>query len=126
MNLYENLVGNSHELSPDYLTAKYENLLIDTEYIELGFKVSRDTFIFTTKRLIVIEKSLFSRNTYYESISYSKIIRLAIKTTPVFSLYNELIVWFSNRQNAFFRKKITKNIDIYAIKRYLITKIEQL
>ena len=56
MGLFSALLGNAGAVSQDELTAKYGQLLTDTEVIEMGFKLIRDLFIFTNKRLILVEK----------------------------------------------------------------------
>jgi len=56
MGLFSALLGNAGAVSQDELTKQYGNLLTDGEEIELGFKLIRDTFVFTSKRLILIDK----------------------------------------------------------------------
>lgn len=54
MGLLNKLLGNASEVSSEKLNEKYGRLLTDNENIELGFKLLRDTFMFTNKRLILI------------------------------------------------------------------------
>ena len=56
MGIFSALLGNAGAVSRDELKKQYEKLLIEGEIIELGFKLIRDTFIFTNKRLILIDK----------------------------------------------------------------------
>ena len=55
MGLFSSLMGNAGAVSPEELKKNYGQLLIAGEEIELGFKLIRDTFIFTNKRLILID-----------------------------------------------------------------------
>ena len=55
MGLFSALMGNAGAVSQDELKRNYGLLLIDNEEIEFGFKLIRDTFIFTNKRLIIID-----------------------------------------------------------------------
>ena len=55
MGLFSALLGNAGAVAPEELYKKFEKLLIDGEQIEMGFKLIRDTFLFTNKRLILIE-----------------------------------------------------------------------
>jgi hypothetical protein len=50
MGLFSSLLGNAGAVSQEELTKKYGQLLTNGEEIELGFKLIRDTFIFTNKR----------------------------------------------------------------------------
>jgi hypothetical protein len=54
MGLLSALIGNAGTVSQEELQSKYGQLLTDSEVIELGFKLLRDTFIFTNKRLVLV------------------------------------------------------------------------
>ncbi|SJZ48617.1 PH domain-containing protein [Chitinophaga eiseniae] len=54
--IFSALLGNAGTVSQQELVKDYGKLLTDTEVIELGFKLFRDTFIFTNKRLILVDK----------------------------------------------------------------------
>ena len=56
MGLFSALLGNAGAVDQESLIKEYGKLLIEGESIELGFKLIRDTFIFTSKRLILVEK----------------------------------------------------------------------
>ena len=76
MGIFSALLGNAGTVSQDELVKKYGQLLIDSEEIELGFKLIRDTFIFTNKRLILVEiQGLTGSKIEYKSISYKSISR---------------------------------------------------
>ncbi|CAM2772994.1 PH domain-containing protein [Flavobacterium frigoris] len=69
MGIFSALLGNAGAVTQEQLTKEYGQLLIDGEEIELGFKLIRDTFIFTTKRLILVDKQgLTGSKTEYKSI----------------------------------------------------------
>ena len=53
MGIFSSLLGNAGAVTQEDLLKKYGQLLTDSEEIELGFKLIRDTFIFTNKRLIL-------------------------------------------------------------------------
>ena len=53
MGFFSALIGNAGAVSQESLVKDYGKLLIEGEEIELGFKLIRDVFIFTTKRLIL-------------------------------------------------------------------------
>ena len=56
MGIFSALLGNAGAVTQEELKREYGKLLIPGEDIELGFKLIRDVFIFTTKRLILIDK----------------------------------------------------------------------
>jgi hypothetical protein len=55
MGLFSNLLGNAGAVAPGDLQREYQQLLVDNEQIEIGFKLFRDVFMFTNKRLILID-----------------------------------------------------------------------
>jgi len=55
MGFLSNLLGNAGTVSPDKLQTDYGKLLSEDETIEIGFNVFRDTFVFTSKRLIIVD-----------------------------------------------------------------------
>ncbi len=56
MGLFSAILGNAGAVNQEELIKQYGLLLIDNEQIELGFKLIRDTFIFTSKRLILVDR----------------------------------------------------------------------
>ncbi len=50
------LAGNYSEVSPEELTNEYGMYLMDGETITMGFKLVRDSLIFTDKRIIFTDK----------------------------------------------------------------------
>jgi hypothetical protein len=55
MGLFSAILGNAGAVSPEELAKQYGRLFTENEEIELGFKLIRDTFIFTNKRLILVD-----------------------------------------------------------------------
>lgn len=94
MGLFSAILGNAGSVSQEELTNKYGQLLTEGEEIELGFKLIRDTFIFTNKRLILIDvQGLTGSKTEYKSITYKSISRFSVETAGTFDLDAELKIW---------------------------------
>jgi hypothetical protein len=97
MGLFSALLGNAGAVSQEELTKKYAQLLTEGEDIELGFKLVRDTFIFTNKRLILIDvQGITGNKTEYKTITYKSISRFSIETAGTFDLDAELKIWISS------------------------------
>lgn len=80
MGLFSALRGNAGAVSQEELKKEYAKLLIEGEEIELGFKVFRDTFVFTTKRLILIDKQgVTGSKIEYKSITYKRFPDLVLR-----------------------------------------------
>lgn len=120
MGLLSAIIGNAGEVSQEELLKKYQQLLIDNESIELGFKLIRDTFIFTTKRLILIDKQgITGSKTEYKSISYKSISRFSVETNGTFDLDAELKIWVSSELEPSIRKQFNKSVNVYDVQRVL-------
>lgn len=120
MGLFSSLLGNAGSIETTVLQKDYGKLLIPSETIEAGFKLLRDTFIFTNKRLILIDvQGLTGRKMEYFSVSYRSISRFSVETAGSFDLDAELKIWISGEQNPSISKRFNKSVDIYEVQKIL-------
>ena len=120
MGLFSALLGNAGAVSKENLIKDYGKLLIEGEEIELGFKLIRDTFIFTTKRLILIEKQgITGSKVEYKSIIYKSISRFSVETAGTFDLEAELKIWVSSETNPSIVKQFNKAVNVYDVQNVL-------
>jgi hypothetical protein len=116
MGFFSALIGNAGTVSQETLVKDYGKLLIENENIELGFKLIRDVFIFTNKRLILIEKQGITGNKIeYKSITYKSISRFSIETAGTFDLEAELKIWVSSETNPSIVKQFNKSVNVYDV-----------
>ena len=107
------LVGNADEISPEELGEKYNHLLINNENVELGFKLFRDVFMFTNKRLILVDvQGITGSKIEYRSLPYKNISRFSLETAGTFDLDAELKIWISSENLPTVSKKFNKNIEM--------------
>lgn len=124
MGLFSALLGNAGTVSQQDLQKDYGKLLISGEEIELGFKLIRDVFIFTNKRLILVDKQGFTASKIeYKSISYKSITRFSIETAGTFDLDAELKIWVSSEQVPSIRKQFNKSVNVYDVHNVLATHV---
>jgi hypothetical protein len=122
MGIFSAFLGNAGAVSQEDLKKDYGKLLINGEEIELGFKLIRDVFIFTTKRLILIDKQgLTGSKIEYKSISYKSISRFSIETAGTFDLDAELKIWISSEQLPSIKKQFNKSVNVYDVHNVLAT-----
>jgi len=120
MGLFSALIGNAGIVSQDELLREYGKLLTEGEGLELGFKLLRDTFIFTTKRLILVDKQgVTGSKTEYLSINYKQISRFSIETAGTFDLEAQLKIWISSETTPSIIKKFNKSVDVYEVQKVL-------
>lgn len=120
MGLFSELLGNAGAVSQEELNKQYGQLLCEGEEIELGFKLIRDMFIFTTKRLILVDKQGITGNKVeYKSISYKSITRFSVETAGTFDLDAELKIWVSSELQPSVKKQFNKSVNVYDVQRVL-------
>ena len=123
MGLFSGLLGNAGVIDAEKLQSEYGQLLGDEESMEVGFKVIRDTFIFTNKRLILVDiQGLTGKKTEYLSIPYSKITKFSIETAGHFDLDAELKIWIGSEREPI-EKKFNKKVNIYDLQKVLANHI---
>ncbi|WP_396140968.1 PH domain-containing protein [Flavobacterium sp.] len=120
MGLFSALLGNAGAVDQEKLVKEYQKLLIEGEQIELGFKLIRDTFIFTNKRLILVEKQgITGSKIEYKSIIYKSISRFSVETAGTFDLEAELKIWVSSETNPSIVKQFNKSANVYDVQNVL-------
>ncbi|RVU01509.1 PH domain-containing protein [Mucilaginibacter limnophilus] len=120
MGLFSSLMGNAGVANPDELVKEYSMLLAEGENIEIGFKLIRDVFIFTNKRLILVDKQgITGSKVEYLSIAYKSISRFSVQTSGHFDLDAELRIWISGEVQPSLSKKFNKQVNVYDLQRIL-------
>lgn len=114
------VLGNASSVSQEELYKNFGQLLVDQEVIELGFVLIRDTFMFTNKRLIIVDKQgITGRKVEYLSIAYKSISRFSIETGGTFDLDAELKIWVSGEQQPSIQKQFNKSVNVYEVQKVL-------
>ena len=94
MGIFDALMGNASEADLNALQAEYSELLCNDERIEKAYKLIRDKWIFTNKRLIIQDtQGVTGKKREYMSIPYRSIERFSIETAGTFDMDAELKLW---------------------------------
>ena len=119
MGLLDALLGNASEVDGGKLQAEFEKVLAPRERIEKAYQLIRDLFIFTDKRLILVDKQgVTGSKIEYHSLPYRTITHFSIETGGHFDLDAELKVWVSGNSTPF-QKKFNKRLSIYEVQSVL-------
>ncbi len=119
MGLFDALMGNAGEVSLKDLESEVAQLLAQDEVVQKGFKLMRDFFIFTNKRMLMVDKQgLTGSKVSYHSIPYSKVTQFSLETAGTFDMDAELKIWVSG-MSAPFEQKISKGSDVLGLQREL-------
>ncbi|SJZ78023.1 PH domain-containing protein [Selenihalanaerobacter shriftii] len=111
MGFLDGLMGNASEMDIADLEKELKEILIDGEKIEKGYKVLRDYFVFTSKRLLLINKQGMTGNKVeYHSIPYKSIRHFSVETAGTFDADSELKLWIAG-SNMPLEKQFSKKGD---------------
>jgi hypothetical protein len=116
MSLLHNILGNATETSS--IHEEVQNSLIENESVIKSYKLIRDEIIFTTQRLILIDKQGISgKKMEVVSIPYKAITRFSKECAGTFDLDEELKIWIgSHSLPVSYRFKKGTNLDeVYKI-----------
>ncbi|WP_291653214.1 PH domain-containing protein [Clostridium sp.] len=119
MGIFNGLMGNASEVNLEALKKEYGKILTSTETIEKAYKLVRDMFIFTNKRLILVDKQgMTGKKTEYHSIPYKSITHFSIETAGHFDLDAELKIWISGTALPI-EKQFNSSLSIYELQTVL-------
>lgn len=110
MGIFNALMGNASEVNVQDISKEFAPILVTNEHIEKAFRVVRDMFIFTNKRLILIDKQLVGTKTGYISIPYQNIIKFSKESAGMLDLDAELKIWVKDESEPI-KKTFTKGSD---------------
>lgn len=120
MGLLSSIMGNAGTVSNSDLNRDYGNFLFDGENIEMGFKLIRDTLIFTSRRLIMVDiQGITGNKVEYMSVAYKSISKFSIETAGTFDLDAELKIWISSEAMPSITKKFNKSVNVYDVQKVL-------
>ena|SRR5215510_6698177 len=119
MGLLDALLGNASEIDPQKVQGEFAQILAPGEKIEKAYGLIRDLFVFTDKRLVLVDKQgLTGSKMEYHSLPYRSITHFSIETGGHFDLDAELKVWVSGTAEPF-KKEFNKRLSIYEVQRVL-------
>ena len=119
MGLLDGLLGNASEIDAAKLEGEFSKVLAAGEKIEKAYQLIRDLFIFTDKRLILVDKQgVTGSKIEYHSLPYRAITHFSIETGGHFDLDADLKVWVSGSSTPF-QKKFNKRLSIYEVQAVL-------
>ncbi|MBS4213386.1 MULTISPECIES: PH domain-containing protein [Neobacillus] len=119
MGFLDGLMGNASEVNVAEIQREFAKVLAPNEQIEKAYKLIRDLFLFTNKRLILVDKQgLTGKKVEYHSIPYKSITHFSIETAGNFDLDAELKIWVSGSALPL-QKQFNKNLNIYELQSVL-------
>ena len=119
MSVFDKLLGNATEVKIDDISKEFEPILIDGEVVESAFCVIRDKWVFTNKRLILLDiQGLTGSKREYMTIPYRSVDRYSIETSGTIDEDCEMKIWIKGMTEPLV-KEFKRNIDIAGLQRAL-------
>ena len=118
MGLLGGLMGNASEVDGDKLQQELADVLVVGESVDSAYKVLRDTFVFTSKRLILIDRQgITGKKFEYLSVPYKSMVSFAVETAGTFDMDSELKIWISGQ--GVLQKTFSKGSNIVKVQQSL-------
>ena len=119
MGIFSGLMGNASEMDIEKLREEYSKILTENENLERAYKLVRDLFIFTNKRIILVDKQgMTGKKIEYHSIPYENIRHYSVESSGHFDLDAELKLWVAGLTNPII-KQFNKKCNIYDVQKTL-------
>ena len=119
MGLLDKVLGNASEVSVDDIQAEFAPILAEGETVVMAYKVVRDMFVFTNKRLVLVDKQgLTGKKVDYHSLPYKSITHFAVETSGHFDMDSELKLWISSLREPIV-KELKKGTDVVGVQKML-------
>ena len=123
MGFLDGLIGNATEVSLEDAQEELAPILGTGERVERAFKVVRDMYVFTTGRLLLIDKQgVTGKKVDYLSIPYRAITSFSLETAGHFDLDAELKLWVSARHEPV-ERTLKGGSDVVGIQKLLADKV---
>ena len=124
MGFLDGILGNASAVSEKDVQEELQPILFPGEKVDKAYKLIRDMFVFTDKRLILIDKQgVTGKKVEYMSLPYKSIARFSIETAGTFDLDAELKIWISSAVEPTVSKTFKKDSNVYDVQRILAEKV---
>jgi len=119
MGLLDGLLGNASKIDAATVQQEFSRILAPGERVEHVYQLIRDYFVFTDKRLVLVDKQgLTGSKVEYHSIPYRSITHFSVETAGHFDLEADLKIWISGVP-APIQKQFNKRLSIYEVQAVL-------
>ena len=119
MGMLDALMGNASKIDAAKVQGEFDKVLAPGERVEHAYQLFRDYFVFTSKRLVLVDKQgLTGSKVEYHSIPYKSITHFSVETAGTFDLDAELKIWLSGTSTPI-QKRFNKQLSIFEVQAVL-------
>ena len=125
MGLLDAVIGNASKIDAQQIQREFAKVLAPGEVVEHAYQLIRDYFVFTNKRLVLVDKQgMTGSKVEYHSLPYKSITHFSIETGGTFDLDAELKIWISGSATPF-QKQFNKRLSIYEVQAVLASYVRK-
>ncbi|MGL5786548.1 MAG: PH domain-containing protein [Bacteroidales bacterium] len=119
MGILDHIMGNASHISLDEVQKEFKDVFFEGEEPQVAFKIFRDKWVFTNKRLIMQDiQGITGSKKEFHSIPYKSIYHFAVETAGSFDTDCELKLWVAGSGTPL-QKELKKGVDVLALQRVL-------
>lgn len=117
--MLQGLFGNASEVDARELQRDLDKLLIEGEQVVRAFRIVRDLFIFTDRRLVLVDKQgLTGKKVEYHSIPYRSISHFSVETAGHFDMDSELKIYIASNPTPI-QREFRRGTDLAGVQKTL-------
>lgn len=121
MSLLNHLFGNASEVNINELKNEFGDILIPEEDIVAAFRIFRDKWVFTNKRLIMLDvQGVTGSKRDYHSVPYHSIDHFSVETSGTLDGDCEMKLWIKGMSEPL-KKEFKRDVDVKSLQRILAT-----
>ncbi len=119
MGLINTIFGNSSEMNIEKLQEEYAPLLCADERIEKAYRLIRDKWVFTNKRVILQDvQGVTGRKREYLTIPYGSVVRFSVETAGTLDMDSDIKIWIKGSDRPL-EQKLGKDVNPLELQRVL-------
>lgn len=119
MGLLDGIMGIASEMTLEEVEQKIGGFLCKCEKIHMGYQLTRDFFVFTNRRVLIIDvQGMTGKREEYHSIPYKSISHYSINTAGSLDTDAELKLYIGSARDPII-KQFNKKVDIHEVEKIL-------
>ncbi len=119
MGVFSGLFGNASEIDVQELEREFSAIMVDGEQIDKAFRILRDLFVFTNRRLVLVDRQgTTGKKVEYHSIPYRAITHFLVETAGHFDADAEMKIWLSGNSMPI-EREFKRGTDIIGVQKTL-------
>lgn len=122
MGILNMVMGNATEVDLKEIEKEFADIIVPGETLECAYKVIRDKWVFTNKRLILLDvQGITGSKREYLSIPYKNIAYFSVETAGTLDDDSEFKIWIKG--GGFVKKEFSKRTNIKQIQMQLASHV---